>query len=64
MHDRNQKTMKKIQLRTHTKITGCLRQILDTALVILKADAIFHVLFRILFQIIQIVCAKGTKKNF
>ena len=59
-HNRNQKTMKKIQLRTHTKITGCLRQILDTALVILKADAIFQGHFRILIQIIQIFCAKGT----
>ena len=60
MHNRNQKTMKKIQLRTDTKIMGCLRQILDTALVILKIDANFHGHFRSLIQIIQIFCAKGT----
>ena len=48
----------------HSMITAKFTQSDGTAPVILKADAIFHVLFRIPLQIIQTFCAKRTKKIF
>ena len=49
---------------THTRIREEVTTLDDTAREILKADAIFHVDFRIPIQIIHTFCAKGTKKKF